>query len=207
MVLQGPAWAGPSFLSILPLDLGKFRPWSRLGLQEAYYVWSNFLEIFSVSFLEILGPDGWKYHLREALWGQTGTHGGPWLHIYPSRCSTTCEVDQTLTWNSETWAMGFSWGLWLALVTRSLLLNSSVLLWNDYMKMDHQKDADTLVLGDCPHNKHRMSSELWAIDNSSAGLWACATFVVLTHLCSDCAISSLQHHRVAGVVAGVTYSA
>ena len=103
--------------------------------------------------------------------------------------------------------MGFSWGLWLALVAGSLLPSSTVLLWNDYMKMDHQKGADMWVLGDCPHNKHRMSSELWAIDSSSAGLCACATFVALTHLCSDCgATSSLQHHRVAGVVAGVTYS-
>lgn len=83
---------------------------------------------------------------------------------------------------------------------------STVLRWHDYMKMVHWKDANILIWSDCLHDKHRVSSELWAIDTSSAGLWACAAFVALTHMCSDYgATSSLQHCWVATVVAHVTY--
>ena len=83
---------------------------------------------------------------------------------------------------------------------------STVLCWHDYMKMVHRKDANILIWSDCLHDKHRVNSELWAIDTSSAGLWACAAFVALTHLCSDYGtISSLQHCWVATVVAHVTY--
>ena len=83
---------------------------------------------------------------------------------------------------------------------------STVLLWHDSMKTGHRKDANILIWSDCLHDKHRASSELWAVGTSSAGLWACAAFEALTHLCSDYgAIASLQHCRVV-VVARVTYS-
>ena len=84
---------------------------------------------------------------------------------------------------------------------------STVLLWHDYMKMGHRKDANILIWSDCLHDKHRASSELGAIGTSGAGLWARAAFEALTHLCSGYgAIASLQHCRLAIVVARVTYS-
>lgn len=83
---------------------------------------------------------------------------------------------------------------------------SAVLRWHDYMKMVRQKDVDILIWSDCLHDKHRVSSELWASDTSGAALWACAASVAVTHLCSDCDdISSLQRCWVATVVARVTY--
>ena len=74
--------------------------------------------------------------------------------------------------------------------------------------MGHRKDASILIWSDGLRDRHRVSWELWAIGTRSVGLWACAVFVALSHLCSDCGgISSLQHCRVATVAARVTSSA
>ena len=34
------------------------------------------------------------------------------------------------------------------------------IFWHDYIKMSHHKDADMLILSECPHVGHRMSSGL-----------------------------------------------